>query len=246
MKRVTMFLLGILCINYLFSQPLNKGKEAIKVLLITGSELPRHAVTLVKPEFYKMLFSYEEILWDHATSIEDILSNNLEDKYDVIIMFSYHSDLSSSAKYNLNKFLESGKGLIAFHSQVAAFEKWEWWWKEVTGAKYQYTPSDKYPTSKSERPITYKLQKASAHPINYMIEDFEINDEAYQQLTFVENIQPIFTTNSPKSDNNVIWIGPNKSSRVVVFAPGHGPDIYKNETFKEVFHRAILWVSYNI
>jgi len=259
MKKIFKVIVMLLSMSFFFHDfqvgALGEGRhineedqKIVRVLLITGSETLLHQFNRLAPSgFYQMLYGFNDIVWDHALSDESAFNEDIRGKYDVVIFFSYFSHITGDARKNLYDFIESGKGVIAFHSAAASYNDWDWWWEDVIGMKYQYEFDPVYPKSKSYKPESINMIGTSNHPIPKGVGDFNLIDETYKDLVFSDNeITVLYKTDNPNSEEAVVWIGPHKKSRVIVIQPGHGRDgstAYTNPNFKRLLHESIIWSS---
>ena len=233
------------CLSLSSFTQINNNKEAkpIKLLVVTGGPTLKHHIDLVPTSFYRIFMDYQNLDWDHASHDEAAFQSDRLHDYDAILMYNRSDTISEKSRQNIRKYLEAGKGLVVLHHALGSYNNWEWWWKKVVGGKYQM--KDHKGISKSgynqEEKIYMSVQKQ--HFISEEIQDFELIDEAYNNLWISQDIDIIYKTDNQHSDGPTVWISPFKLSKVVIIQPGHAESAHLNKNYKSLLYRAIEWVS---
>lgn len=219
------------------------AEKAKRVLMITGSDVPKYQLQLVPTSFYTVLEEPDDVVWDHAVTAEAALAEGACSGYDVLVFFCFFKALSESAVEHLRSFIRAGKGILVVHSGLASFYETEMWAREVVGVRYRHATAPSKQKTVSTLDVSLTIRPAADHPICRGIEPFQLVDEAYQGLETVSPMTPLFETDHPLSDGPVVWIGPNTQACVVVLEPGHTGEPFKHPTYREVLLRALRWAA---
>ncbi len=237
----------ILClyINPLFSQSSSDNKDTVNLLVITGGPTLRHQIDLVPTSFYSLFMDKKNLQWDHATRDEAALQSGNLQNYDVLLFYNRSDSISDSSKKNLRNFLESGKGLIVLHHALGSYNDWEWWYKDVIGAKYQMNETEQYPKSDFLQGETIKMIPAKEHPFSVGLGEFTLTDETYKKLWISDQVEVLYETDNETSDGPTVWISPYSKSRVLVIQPGHAASAHLNENYQKLIYNAVFWANGN-
>lgn len=219
------------------------AEKAKRVLLITGSDVPRYQRQLVPTSFYTLLEEPSDVVWDHAATADAALVEGACSEYDVLVFFCYFTALPEPAVEHLRSFIRAGKGILVVHSGLASFHETEMWAREVVGVRYRHASAPGRQKTVSTMDVSLTIRPTADHPICQGIEPFQLVDEVYKGLETVSLMTPLFETDHPLSDGPVVWIGPNTQTRVVVLEPGHTGQPFKHPTYREIFLRALRWVA---
>ena len=217
--------------------------DAIKLLVVTGGPTLRHQIDLVPTSFYSLFMGYDDLVWDHASFDEAAFQSEKLPGYDAILMFNRSDSISESSMKKLRQYLESGKGLIVLHHSLGSYNDWEWWWKDVVGAKYQMKETDTVPKSGYKQGEIMKMIRQKDHALTKGIGDFSLNDETYNKLWISKKANVLYRTDNPNSDGPTMWISPFRYSRVVVIQPGHAALAHRDENYRKLIYRTIRWVA---
>ncbi|HRV07717.1 MAG TPA: ThuA domain-containing protein [Acidobacteriota bacterium] len=215
--------------------PLGSGlAEVPRVLVVTGGHE-------YDTGFYE-LFAGEWIRWWHATSNTEAFRDPIRDKFDVVLLYDMSRELSEAGRSHLREFLESGKGLVVLHHALADYDTWEWWGREVVGARY-IQEGNGQPASTYRHDVELKVQAVAEHPITQDLGPFHYVDETYKDMWFSPDIRVLMKTDAETSDGPVVWIGPYERSRVVVIQLGHDDQAFRYPGFRELVRRSIAWAA---
>jgi type 1 glutamine amidotransferase len=163
-------------------------------------------------------------------------------------MYNLSDTLEEPAKDNLQKFVESQKGLIILHHALGSYNTWEWWYKEVVGGRYVMKSERDQPASTFAMHQQIVAKPTGSHPITSSLGGFPMHlyDEAYKGLWISPDVEVLLETGVFTSDRPVVWISPYQHSRVVVIVPGHGWGAHFNLGFRYLLKDAILWAGKKI
>jgi type 1 glutamine amidotransferase len=219
------------------------SKEAKRVLLITGSDIPKYQLQLVPTAFYTVLEEPNDVVWDHAVTAEAALAGNACREYDALVFFCFFKSLSETAVEHLRSFVRDGRGILVVHSALASFPETEMWAREIVGVRYHHDDAPGRQKTISTLDVAQTIRPVGNHPICEGFLPFELVDEAYKGLEAVSPVTPLFETDHPSSDGAVVWIGPSTKSRTVVLEPGHTAEPFQNPAYREILDRCLHWVA---
>ncbi|MFN0170598.1 MAG: ThuA domain-containing protein [Bryobacteraceae bacterium] len=164
-------------------------------------------------------------------------------KYDVLVFYDMNQSLPDDQKQMLVRFAESGKGIVVLHHAVANFNDWEWWWKDVVGARYLLKPIDGQPASTFKHDVPLVGKPVVKHPILKGIPPMYILDETYKGMWFSPDIQVLLKTDEATADGPLAWISGYRKSRVVVIQLGHSSDSHRHPQFRQLVWNSIEWAA---
>ena len=136
--------------------------------------------------------------------------------------------------------LARGGGLLAVHAASICFDDWPRW-GEILGAAWDWQRSHHPPLG------TVRVSIADTdHPIVAGLEDFELRDELYSDLSFSGDVEPLATgamQGEPDTRQPVLWARPIGSGRVVYSALGHDETSVEHPTHERLLLRCALWAG---
>lgn len=162
---------------------------------------------------------------------------------DVLVTYDMIQELPDAQKTNLRNFLEAGKGAVILHHALAGFQDWEWWWKEVMGARYLLKAENGMPASTYLHDVQLEVKPVGSHPVLRGVPAMTIEDETYKKMWFAPDLKVLLRTEHPTSDGPVAWISPYTRSRVVVIQLGHGSAAHRHPSFQQLVRNAVQWAA---
>ncbi|MGI8745218.1 MAG: ThuA domain-containing protein [Bryobacteraceae bacterium] len=212
----------------------------VRVLVITGG----HAYPT---SFYTLFEGYDDIMWAHSTSMLEALKSDLRSHYDMLVLYDWYREmLPDPERKNLLDFLESGRGVLILHHAISDFNVWDWWQREVQGAKYFFKAEGADPASSYKHDLDLHLIPTEEHPITRGIGPFRLVDEVYYGMRYSPQIHVLVKMASPLKDSPVVWIGPYSKARVVYMLPGHDERAHLHPVYRTLVHNAILWINHRL
>ncbi|NVM16153.1 MAG: ThuA domain-containing protein [Candidatus Lokiarchaeota archaeon] len=214
-------------------------KKKIRLLIVSGGASFENTI-------FRIIDVIEEVELTHIDSDKEAFTDDLREKYDVVIMYNLNQNPDEEVKKNLKKFVEASKGVIVLHHAIATYNSWQWWYKEVVGGRYLMQPEGNLPSSNYMSHQEIIGIPVGKHPITSSLEGLPLHiyDETYKNMWLSPKIEVILQSNLFSSDKPLIWISPYDKSRVVVIIPGHGWGAHYNLGFRYLLKAAIFWVSY--
>jgi type 1 glutamine amidotransferase len=220
--------------------PLEKGQQ-VRILILTGMEYPGHPWRLTAP-FIRDILRKDPRL--QATVQEDpnfLASAKLHD-YDAIVL-NYMNwqtpDPGPQARSNLQKAVDSGKGLFLVHFACGAFQDWPEF-RKLAGRVYD-------PKLRGHDPRgPFRVNIISAdHAITKGLESFDVDDELYTCLTGDAPVEILATARS-KVDNKdypIAFVLTYGKGRVFHTVLGHDVKALSPAGVGDLFRRAAAWTA---
>jgi hypothetical protein len=216
--------------------PPGRAKNGVRALLITGGH--EH-----ESEFYSLFDGYNDLRWIQNQPSDTAFKKDLRGRYDAIIMYDFTRDLDEISKKNLRDYVENGGGVLVLHHALLSYEKWPWWFQEVSGGRYLLDNENGRPPSTYKGEREFFVTPAGDHPVTAGIGAFHLWDEAYKGMWTSPKNKPLLMTDNPDSDPCIAWVGPCQTARVVCIQLGHGHTAFEHPAYRALVHQAILWVA---
>jgi type 1 glutamine amidotransferase len=209
----------------------------IRVLLVTGGH--DH-----EPCFYS-IFDDQAGMTVNVNPHPGAFRSDPTEDYDVVALYDLVQieDIEAPKRKNLQAFVESGKGLVVLHHALCSYNSWEWWWRDVIGARYLEKPDGNTPASTYKHGQLLKITSVRAHPVLEGIGAFEVVDETYKGMWISASNHLLLKTDNPTSDGPLAWVSAYEKSRVVVIQPGHGREAHAHPGYRRLVRNAMLWTA---
>lgn len=235
MTQVRWLVPFVVAVSLCFGQAASDETKPIRVTVVTGGH--DH-----EPSFYAVFD--KQPAWDvkinpHPNAYRGDIRKNC----DVLVTYDMLPDLPEAQRTHLRNFLEAGKGAVILHHSLAGLGDWEWWWREVMGARYLQKPMDGKPASTFLHDVQLQLKPVASHPVLRGITAGAIEDETYKGMWISPDNKVLLRTEHPTSDGPVAWISPYAKSRVVVIQLGHGSAAHRNPMFQQLVRNAVQWAA---
>jgi len=212
------------------------GDAALRLLVVTGGhDYP--------DSFYSLFEGVEDFAWHHAPSNLDAFKSDIRRSYEVLVLYDMSRDIGEAERKNLIDFLESGKGLVILHHALVDYPSWDWWSREVSGAKYFLQAEGEHPASTYAHDQELVIEPVIDHPIVSGIGRMHLEDETYKGMWLSPEVTVLLKTDHPSSDGPVAWVSPYKKSRVVCIQLGHGRAAHLHPAYQKLVRNAIHWAA---
>jgi hypothetical protein len=172
-------------------------------------------------------------------------------QYDVVLFYDLQQGEITPEWRSL---LDRGRGFVFLHHALGSFRRSPEY-KAIVGGHANFrgdsvpgVPNTTYHFNVRQRfTIT-----DPAHPVTCGIGDFEMLDEAYDNMGIDPRAHILMTSDYPKISPAAAWTWSYQRKRVIYLQPGHGnlglppdhgPSSYQSEPFKRLLRRAILWAA---
>ena len=173
MKRVTQ-LLRILLVALVFPLLANAAESTAKIraLIVTGGH------DFERQPFFQMFddnpnLSYVAV--EHPRA-QEWFKPEPAVKYDVIVLYDLHQEISETAKMDFLGRLKEGKGLLVIHHAIANYQTWPEYAK-IIGARYYLQKTNvngvEKPRSAYKHDVHFKVEPTGNHPVTAGLKAFD-------------------------------------------------------------------------
>jgi type 1 glutamine amidotransferase len=211
--------------------------RAIRVLLVTGGH--DH-----EPSFYSIFERMQGVV-ANVDPHPGAYRADFTMRYDVLALYDLVQldQIDEARRRNLQKFVESGKGLVVLHHGLCSYNQWEWWWRDVTGVRYLQQPEANQPASTYKHDENLTITPVRPHPVLTGIDVMHMTDETYKGMWISRSNTVLLRTDNATSDGPVAWISAYEKSRVVVIQPGHGREAHMHAGYNRLVRNATFWAA---
>jgi uncharacterized protein len=224
----------------------SKASGPVSLLIVTGGHLYEPT------EFFAVFNAMPNLHYDHVflmdTKLAAVPVGGLG-QYDVVLFYDMEPDAISP---DWRSLLDRGKGFVFLHHAVGSFpESPEY--KSIMGGHGNFF-DEKWPGVPNSSYHMNQRQHFSIvdrkHPVTCGMEDFDMVDEAYDNIDIDAAAHVLMTSDFPRLSPAVAWTWSYANKRVLYLQLGHGslelpldhgPTAYQNASFKRFLTRAILW-----
>lgn len=214
--------------------------DKMNVLIITGGH------EFDRKSFFEMLDSFKNISYKELTQPGAYfqLANIDPSSFDAIVFYDMPSTISDYEKNTFYNLIKEGKGLLFLHHSICSFQEWNEY-KSFTGGKYyEKKKNEIFGVSSYQHDVNFSVHVIDkSHPVTRGIKDFKILDEVYINLEVLPYVQPLLSTNHPKSNRLIGWTLKKENSRIVYIEPGHDKSAYINPSYQKLIRQAISFVA---
>lgn len=163
--------------------------------------------------------------------------------FDVLVL-NDQLEWTDSARANIQKGVEQGKGFVVIHHALGDNNTWPWWYQEVTGGLLVLSDHDGMKKSTITPSALLDARPVGKHPVLEGVEPFRVaKEETFKGMWQSSKITPLLQTTSPGSDKTIAWIGVNSKAKVVCIQPGSSTETDRNPNYRRLVRNSILWVS---
>ena len=210
-----------------------------KVLIVTGIDHPAHNWRQTAPALADVLREDTRLMVDVVEQPEYLATDNIFD-YDIIVIHFMDwekPDPGPTARANLQKFVNDGKGLFVLHFGCGAFQDWPEF-SNLAGRTWNPEMRAHDPHGPFMVDIVNK-----SHPITRGMDSFRTEDELYTCLDGDSRISLLATSRSKVDgkDYPMAFVLKYGKGRVFHCALGHDVKAIKNPPAAELFRRGCAW-----
>lgn len=216
--------------------PARPAGARTRVLVVTGGHD-------YDTSFYTLFEGHPDLSWDHAPSQREAYRRDLRPRYDVLVLYDMPKEIGEVERKHLRDFAESGKGIVVLHHALAAYNDWEWYWKELVGGKYLLKPEAGRPASTYKHDEELFVSPAAQHPVVAGVGRLHLWDETYKGLWISPHVTVLLRTDHPLSDGPVAWVSPYSKSRVVYIQLGHDRLTHIHPGYRKLVKNAVDWAA---
>lgn len=226
----------------------SKSALPVRLLIVTGGHVYEPS------EFFAAFNAMPNVRYQHVLMVEGkpvaVPVGGLG-QYDVVLFYDMEPKTITPEWRSL---LERGNGFVFLHHALGSFpESPEF--KAIVGghANFSEGPQPGVPSSSFHENQTQHYSIIDhQHPATCGISDFDMTDEAYDNIDIDPAAHVLMKSDFPKLSHAVAWTWNYGGKRVFYLEPGHGsfelppdhgPTAYQNESFRELLNRGILWTA---
>ena len=150
--------------------------------------------------------------------------------------------LSAQGQKYLCGFVDGGGGLFGIHTACISFSDWPGW-RDVLGGSWVWGQSSHPPLGQLSIAPT-----GPSHPLTEGIEEFELEDEVFSDLSILDSVQCLLTAEAATSPRPqpVLWTHQYGRGRIVFDALGHNRNSIEHGTHSLLIKRCAAWATGNL
>lgn len=164
--------------------------------------------------------------------------------YDVVLFYIMlmdgptdegHPWYAGKPKAALEELGQTARGIVVLHHAILAYPRWAAW-NEIVGIR--------------DREFGYHIGETVTahiadpdHPITRGLSDWMMIDETYTMADAGNDSRVLVTHDHPKSMKSIAWTRQYRQSRAFNYQAGHDNDTWKDEHFRTLLRRGILWAG---
>jgi hypothetical protein len=186
----------------------------------------------------------------HPHPFKDINGTAGQPGPDVIVLGDYMTGNWPDADHApMEKYLNSGKGLVVLHHSVGDNQNWPWWYEGVLGGALVQQAAMQQRINKHSALKQWPHQRVTPvadHPIVRDVRPFLLaRDELFTDMWFSPKTTVLLRSDDPDLANNgaIAWLGVHPKARVVCFQAGHTDWVNQDPTYRHIVHNMILWAG---
>jgi putative membrane-bound dehydrogenase-like protein len=228
-------LLSIFCLslvgflNSCSNQPKNLRDDSGRLeILFLGHNSEHHNSAILLPLLSSQL-SLEGINFTYTSNPNDLNTPNL-DKYDALVIYANHDNITADQESALLSFVEKGKGFIPVHCASWCFRNSPKY-IDLVGAQFLKHKTDSFSTE-----IVNK-----DHVITKSLQPFTTWDETYEHDKFAKDITVLMERVEGDHREPWTWVKNFGKGRVFYTAYGHDERTWSNPGFHQLMKEGILW-----
>ena len=232
--RILFVLVMMIASNPLFSA------AKINVLIITGGH------EFDRKSFFEMFDSFKNISFREIThpGAYSKLAEIEPSSFDAVVFYDMPAMITDNEKKTFYNLVEAGKGLLFLHHSICSFQEWADYKTFVGGKYYEKKRDEAFGASSYQHDVNFSVHITDkTHPVTRGIQDFKIVDEVYGNLEVLPNVQPLLSTDHPKSNRLIGWTLIKDKSRIVYIEPGHDNNAWSNPIYQKLISQAISYVA---
>jgi len=211
-------------------------KGPIRVLFL-GHDVEQHPSNLYFPMLQQAL-GPEAIYFDYVTSVEEALSNaDYLNRFDAVLLYANHKEITSSQWKNLNAFIDAGGGFLPVHCASWCFQN-EPDFDQLVGGRFagHKTGVFKVSTIDPDHSAVKGVPELEAWDETYKHKNHNEKDRTVLQVRRVSGTDDNITEDEPWT-----WVRTQAKGRIYYTASGHDERVWGRSEFHEMLKAGILW-----
>lgn len=201
-----------------------KGPRRVEVLFFGDDG---HHRPLDMYRIFKEVSGNRGINLTYEKRMSELTPENLA-KYDVLLVFANHQEITPQQLDAVKGFVENGGGFVPVHCGSACFKKTEGY-IDLVGGQIE---------GHGEGTFTARVVAAD-HPAMKGYQPFETWDETYRHHKLANDI----TVLQRRDEEPWTWVRTQGKGRVFYTAHGHDERCWKQEGFHDLLERGIRWAA---
>jgi len=197
-------------------------------ILFLGHASEHHNSAIYLPVLASTL-SKEGIYFTYTDNPNDLNTENL-DKYDGLMIYANHEQITPEQESALLNYVAQGKGFIPVHCASFCFQN---------SPRYINLVGGQFKSHKTDTFTTTIIKKD--HPIMKSLSEFETWDETYVHDQISTDITVLMERVEGDHHEPWTWIKESGKGRVFYTAYGHDERTWSNPGFQQMMKEGILW-----
>lgn len=197
-------------------------------ILFLGHESKHHDSEKLMPMLARPLFQ-KGINLTYTADPNDLNEETLN-KYDGIMIYANHDEITKEQEKALKDFVEGGKALVPIHSASFCFRNSEWFVEAVGGQFKSHGTGD----------FTVDIINDS-HPVIKGINEFTTWDETYVHSQLNPDMTVLMERVDGEHREPWTWVRNQGKGRVFYTAYGHDERTWAQEEFHNLVANGVLW-----
>jgi uncharacterized protein len=224
----------LLCLHLIIFSSCNKRSKALRddsgklEILFLGHNSEHHNAAVYLPLLASQLAT-EGINFTYTSNPDDLNTENLE-KYDALMIYANHEQITPEQEKALLTFIEKGRGFIPIHCASFCFQN---------SPKYIDLVGGQFLRHKTDTFTTSIIKKD--HPIMKSLEEFSTWDETYEHDKLAKDITVLMERVEGEHHEPWTWVKEFGKGRVFYTAYGHDERTWNNPGFHKLVKEGILW-----
>lgn len=232
MKLLTQSFIALLFILFIHSctppsTSLRDGSGKLEILFL-GHDSQHHNSAQYLPLLASSL-SKEGIFFTYTDKPDDLNDENL-DKYDALMIYANHEEITPTQEKALLDYVQKGRGFIPIHCASFCFQN-SLKYIDLVGGQFKSHQTDSFATS-----IINK-----AHPVMKGLSEFITWDETYVHDKLATDIEVLMERVEGDHREPWTWVKPHGKGRVFYTAYGHDERTWNHPGFQQLVKEGIIW-----
>lgn len=212
-------------------------KEGPLRVLFLGHESEQHPSDGYYPILAQAL-GPEAVYFDYVTTVEEALGDlNYLNRFDALLLYANHKEITPAQWRNLNSFIDQGGGFLPIHCASWCFQN-EPGFDQLVGGRFAGHKTGVFKVSTIE----------PEHPAVKGVPELEAWDETYFHKNHNEKNRTVLQVRKANAqDDNITedepwtWVRTQGAGRIFYTASGHDERVWGRSEFHELLKAGILW-----
>ena len=224
----------LLCLHLIIFGSCDKHSTSLRddsgkiEILFLGHNSEHHNAAVYLPLLASQLAT-EGINFTYTINPDDLNTENLE-KYDALMIYANHEQITPDQEKALLTFIEKGRGFIPVHCASFCFQN---------SPKYIDLVGGQFLRHKTDTFTTSIIKKD--HPIMKSLQEFSTWDETYEHDKLAKDITVLMERVEGEHHEPWTWVKEFGKGRVFYTAYGHDERTWNNPGFHKLIKEGILW-----